>query len=356
MICPIDLMQNYRRLAALAFFVSCVSRLSGAEQPTPAFAAKLAPVPPAPALVLAAGTNQVVLEKIDPPSSDATLNPGDSVTALVTLFEKNNRRTQWATAVTALPPESAQKPTKPTRPMVLYSSLGNRLEFTSAPVRAHLQMLGPFAASDSKKKTHKPKFETEKIDLDKDFLGLGLDRAAAASFRLKQLKSKDLFTFEEKPFSAKEISEAKQLATKLQFTSDEERAMAGAIPAMLSYFKIIGEIPGLTDIFLKVVDLPSTWSIIWHAGVRVNMEFLRDQVGPADLAAWGLPGNEPVYYFPMSFSINDHHALDLTFLVTAPHPPMLECGGIVGLLAENPADKENYLTLRVISAHHSAAK
>jgi hypothetical protein len=35
---------------------------------------------------------------------------------------------------------------------------------------------------------------------------------------------------------------------------------------------------------------------------------------------------------------------------------MLACGGIVGLLAENPADKENYLTLRVVSARHSATK
>jgi hypothetical protein len=42
-------------------------------------------------------------------------------------------------------------------------------------------------------------------------------------------------------------------------------------------------------------------------------------------------------------------------LVTSPHPPLQVCGGVLGFLAENPSDPENYLTLRLISAQAKSA-
>jgi hypothetical protein len=41
----------------------------------------------------------------------------------------------------------------------------------------------------------------------------------------------------------------------------------------------------------------------------------------------------------------------MSTLVVAPaRPPLLECGGIIGLLAEKPNDPKTYLLLRIISA------
>jgi hypothetical protein len=54
---------------------------------------------------------------------------------------------------------------------------------------------------------------------------------------------------------------------------------------------------------------------------------------------------------PTTLSIHDHEALALTMIVAPPRPPLLACGGIIGLLAENPEDAENYMTIRIISAH-----
>jgi hypothetical protein len=52
----------------------------------------------------------------------------------------------------------------------------------------------------------------------------------------------------------------------------------------------------------------------------------------------------------MVLRLNQHPALNLTLVVTPPHPPLRTCAGVVGLLAEKPDDKDTYLTLRIISA------
>ena len=57
--------------------------------------ARLDPVPPCAALVASAQANNIPLEGIDPPGEDDRLDPGDSVSALITLFQKGGHRSQW---------------------------------------------------------------------------------------------------------------------------------------------------------------------------------------------------------------------------------------------------------------------
>jgi hypothetical protein len=140
------------------------------------------------------------------------------------------------------------------------------------------------------------------------------------------------------------------LAAKFQITPEEERAWAGSDAALLSYFDIVGQTPGLKEIMFKTVDLPSIWSLVWHAGAQASISLPSGPVTPANAADCACPSNAPAYLMPMRIDLNGHHALNVVLLVTAPQPPLLACGGIVGLLAENPADNENYLTINVISA------
>jgi len=108
--------------------------------------------------------------------------------------------------------------------------------------------------------------------------------------------------------------------------------------------------PGLDDLFYKVVSLPSGWSLLRHAGIKsIGLTF--GHVRPLD--TWSLPGHSPIFQVPMEVFLNDHHALALHLAVTDPTPPLLICGGIIGLRAENPGDKENWLTLQIISARHA---
>ena len=104
---------------------------------------------------------------------------------------------------------------------------------------------------------------------------------------------------------------------------------------------------------MKLVKLPSLWSIVRHRGVNVALHFGKEAY-PANPADWHLPASAPVYYLPANLLINGQVALKVTLVVTAPHPPLLICGGVIGLLAEKPGDSNTYMTLRVISARSGA--
>lgn len=70
------------------------------------------------------------------------------------------------------------------------------------------------------------------------------------------------------------------------------------------------------------------------------------------MGGWELP-ERSLYAPPVEVTLNQYWGLTLTMIVTTPRPPLLVCGGVVGFLAEDPYDRENYLTLRVVSAHCS---
>ncbi len=99
------------------------------------------------------------------------------------------------------------------------------------------------------------------------------------------------------------------------------------------------------------MDFPSLWSIVKHGGINAGIWFDLDNVHPVTLPSqWNLPTNAPVYTLPMSINLNGQPAIKSTLLITSPRPPLLACGGIIGFIAENPTDSQNYMTLRVVSA------
>jgi hypothetical protein len=174
--------------------------------------------------------------------------------------------------------------------------------------------------------------------------------------RLQQGKLHGLFEFRGTPFSDSEIAKGRKLAEDAQISADDERALCGACPALLSYCNCAQHTPGLQDIFFKVVQTPSVWSVVRHMGVSANLTVRTDLFRAADPFAWEPSGGTPVYYFPIFLELNGDPALRLTMVVAGPKPPLLACGGIVGMVAEKPGEKETFLTLRVISARAARAR
>lgn len=310
---------------------------------------KFRPTAPCAAAVASAQANKIPVNQIDPTLDGDALNQGDSITGLVTLHEKGARQTQWLVYMEVVTPGPKDDLDKPQKPMVLYTTGGNKFEFGSSPKMVTVRTLGPFVESSDKRKI-KADDKTARFALDKGFLSLGLDRGAAAVMRLKMTKEHGNFGFAGEPFSDSEIAKGRKLAETAHITTDDERALCGSCPALLSYFNFAQHTPGLQDIFFKVVDMPSVWSMVRHVGVSANLKFETEQFRAADAFAWEASGHAPVYYFPMQLDLNNQPALKLTLVVTAPKPPLLGCGGIVGMLAEKPGEKETYLTLRIISA------
>ena len=208
---------------------------------------------------------------------------------------------------------------------------------------------------DPKRKQPKLEDKTDRFVLDKGFLALGFDQAAAAILRFREMKVKGSFNFRGTPFAEAEIERAQKLAETLHLTDAEERALAGAVPALLSYLNILHHASGLEDIAFKIIARPSLWSILRHGGVTAGIWFKPEQIGAGPANEVGFPAS-PRYSFPLAMELNKQPALNLSLMVMSPQPPLLVCGGVAGLLAEKPGDRETYLTLRVISARRGAFK
>jgi hypothetical protein len=135
----------------------------------------------------------------------------------------------------------------------------------------------------------------------------------------------------------------------VKLTPAEKRAISGAVPTLMSYFDIVEHTEGLEDLLFKLVKMPSLWSIVRHGGVEAGLQ-IGKKASEANSTDWNLPTSVPVYYLPCTFTLNGQPAVNITMVVTSPHPPLLICGGVIALLAERPGDSETYMTLRVISA------
>jgi hypothetical protein len=309
---------------------------------------RLHATPPCAELLAVAEAQKIPVAQIDPLGDARGLNAGDSITALVVLNENGKRLTQWLLYLQAAPNSKPQ----PSNTMVMYSSTGAKLEFRSAPAPVTLRTFGPFDASPAKR-TLKRQDKTAYLSLEQGFLGLGLDDAAVALLRLRQTKVKGSFRFSNKRFSDTDIAEGRAATRPVQLTEAEQRALAGTVPALLSYFNVVRSTEGLSDILSQMVDLPSMWSLA--RGVRTNFRFVNENLGPGGHGAWGLPDRPNVYHLPLVLELNKHPALNITFVATSPRPPLLPCAGVVALLAERPGQKETYLTLRLISARRGPA-
>jgi hypothetical protein len=326
---------------------------------------RLEPTLPFPALIAAAKTSGIPLEAIDRPQQTNELAIGDSVTALVTVHEKKQRLTQWLMyfEVTG---DSTGGTSKKSSPMVVYTSLGNKFEFASSSATLRLRTIGPFAGLNTKRKRPSVEDESAVVSADKDFLSLGFDRGVAAAYRWRTCASSTVETnlagvFSHSlsaPFDGSRINRGRRLAAQLQITTDEDRAVAGWGPALISYIGTVQQTPNLDTIFLKVLNPPSAWSVLRNRGVSagIGVDMWSDGLGPLSLRGWdSLPGLA-VYSMPCNLVINNRLSLVLTLVVTSPRRPLLACGGIIGLLAENADDKDNYMMLRVISAHCGTGK
>lgn len=322
-------------------------------------ASKFKPVPPCPALIAAAQSAHIPLDGIDQPTNSDALNPGDSVTALATQYEKGGGRSQWLIYLEVAAMSPGEVPVKPPEPLTLYTSFGNKWTFVSSPAVATVRVLGPFVEADGKHKPLPVQDKTARFNMDKGFLGLGLEQGAAGMYRLHRLakddKIKGFFSYGSHPFKPEQINEDHKLATAFDITPAEERAWAGCGFSLMSYFEIVMQAPELNQILFKTLDRPSFWSLLWQGGVKViKCDFQAAGIAPVDAGYLGLTNIAPAYWLPFGLDINKHPALELTLLVTAPRPPLLACGGIAGFLAENPRDKDNYVTLRVISASRNS--
>ena len=299
---------------------------------------KLSPMPACAALISAAQTNHIPIGQFDPLSATNALEPGDSATFLGTFVHKRSC-TQWLLYVEVASFTSGWQPEKKPTPMTV-NLFGTPIEFESKPIPAKLRMLGPFDVGATEPLNVKERKAV--FTMNESFLSLGLESAAAVLWRWSQIQSNT--------FSTSQTNNVQRKKTKPPL--EEQRAIAGAIPALTSYFEIVQHVDGLEDILWKLVKWPSVWSMVKDRGIEAGIGFGGDGPPPVPTSPqnWNLPPSTPVFYFPCLLSLNQEPSVKITLVVTKPNPPLLTCGGIIGLLAEKVGDDQTYMTLRIVDA------
>jgi hypothetical protein len=299
---------------------------------------KMRLLPACAALIAAAQTNHIPLGQFDPLSATSVLHPGDSVTFLGTFVHKQSRA-QWLLYVEVATPDSRRTAEKKSAPMTV-NLFGTPIEFESRPVPAKLQMLGPFAAGGSE--PLKAKERTAEFTLNERFLSLGLESAAEVMRRWSEAGTNAP--------AAVGTNGVRHSGAKAPLA--EQRAVAGSVPALTSYFEIVEHVDGLEAILWKLIKWPSVWSMVKDGGFEAGIGIGDDDSPPqpASPKDWNLPPSTPVFYFPCLLVLNGEPSVKITLVVTTPRAPLLTCGGIIGLLAEKVGDDQTYMSLRVVGA------
>jgi hypothetical protein len=286
-------------------------------------------------------------------SAGTGINKDDAVTILVQSIDGKTLH-QWAVALIIYPRKSEEKQYR-SPAQTYYLNTGNKFEFSSTLREGMpIHVIGPFSET---KGAANAKDVWSGALIDPQFLGLGLDSIPAFLLRMRQ-KCEDDPALKDKafsvqagptPFKPEQLASGQALIKLFEITAEEERSFAGCYPALMDFFGIAIQTPGVKDILEEAVDIP--WlKIIAHGGhVEVNFELVPpfEKLSPTD---WGLPLGTPVYSMGLSVKLFEKPALLCRLAVTAPRAPLLNCAGIIGFAAMRPNGKGPHMMMRVMAA------
>lgn len=304
----------------------------------------------------AALEGKIALEGLALPTDRMTLLAGDQVTILATLTE-NKVMQQWLISLVAVQPTS--KEMKVENKARFYSETGHELRFGSANAALEVTVIGPFKDTDESKNVSS---KHRRLTVNADYLSLGLERVPAFILRMKAFKAANptlsgggSMGASNRPPSAIDAEAAKKNAAIYGIEEADERAVAGSALALLEFFNISANTPGLQDVLLSVIDVP-WWSFIKSGGKLKGINFQGLDFSRAlDPLAWQLPAPTNVYASPVLIHINGQPTLLCQFAVTAPKSPLTVSAGIVGLAAGRPDGKGPVLTMQVIASRAAAS-
>lgn len=347
-----DLVARLAVLTAL-LFSSVGLRGESAQRPPPEFRF----IPASAAIVEASAAAGMGLNGLAAPAQRNAAQPGDRVTALLTLTKGRDLQ-QWVVSLKTVAPNEADLK-RPRREARFYSSMGDEFVFGSLVAALEITLVGPLREKDAgKKEALAPAIIQRRILAGADYLALGLDRVPALTLRMRErrktVKAEGKLGVSTSPFPAEQNAESKRTAELLGFSTADARAIAGSVQGLLQFFEIANSTPGLQDVLKTVVDVP-WWSILRGGGkINVGFDTLPFQ-RELDPAPWKLPYEAKVYAYPVQLTINGKPALLLQLAVVSPRPPLQTSAGVIGLAAGRPDGKGPVLTFQVIASQAAEA-
>lgn len=310
----------------------------------------------------AAGVTHLSLENMSAQVERAVLQPGDRVTSLLTLTEGKKFK-QWVIELEGVAPNEKEKEkTGATQTRRFFSSNGYEFSFGSGRAILQMKIIGPLDAADlGRKAATAPEVNRRRIAVGADYLALGLERVPAVVLRMRAAKEANpnpagaAFHLSSSPFPAESAAANRKIAEASGLTEADERAVAGSALALMEFFVVTMQTPGLQDVAKSVLDIP-WWSIVSSGGKMPNINF--DGLNffrKLEPEKWNLPAGMGIYAYPFLLRLNGEPAMLCQLAVTSPQAPLLVSAGVVGFAAGRPDGKGPVLTLQVVSSQLAAS-
>lgn len=353
----IDLRMNLIRgggrwLALLAAFAFRATAAEERQSPADPFTE----VKPVPTLVAFASDHQIPLTGIDLAEAGAATRKGDEVTLLVTLF-KGAAAQQWLACVAADDLTETELRLKPPRDAVINTSTGRALRYATTRTALRIRFIGPFSPdSSTARERNEPALVKEARTLvSPEYLNAGFDSYCRSALeiapRIKAAGVKPYYTAGSLPRAPEELKAAKPFNDAVHLTPEEERLEFGVYFSVTTFFSAAIEVAAFRDVLEQVVKMPSVWSVITHAGMRMDLSYAWmdvQEIGGSQVGA-----ARPVYQFPLRVYLNGALGTKTTLAVSSPRPPLQTCAGILAMCVEHPTDGSRRLFIRVLAARRA---
>ena len=339
----------------LALVAAFAFRAPAADE-RPRLADPFTEVKPVPALVAFASDHQIPLAGIDMAEAGAAPKKGDEVTLLVTLL-KGTAAQQWLACVAADDLTETESRLKPPRDAVINTSTGRALRYVTTRTALRIRFIGPFSPdSSTARERNEPALVKEARTLvSPEYLNAGFDGYCRSALeiapRVKAARVTPYYSAGSAPRAPEELKAAKPFNDAVHLTPEEERLESGVYFSVTTFFSAALEVAAFRDVLEQVVKMPSVWSVITHAGVRMLFTYwwmdVRE-IGGSQVGAAGL-----VYQFPLSVYLNGALGTKTTLAVSSPRPPLQTCAGILAMCVEHPTDESRRLYIRVLAARRA---
>ncbi len=272
---------------------------------------------------------------------------GDRAVVLVSMRDEEEVE-QWLitfAVATLNPEEKAQLSESSAEPFELYSSAGGHYVFELDPVAVDVWVAGPLDRDErrveravARVREHRARFL-----VNADFLGLGLDAAADTIVRLRDHTGKVGLGIRNTAFGDEEVRATKARLEDRGVTAEDQRALVGAVPALLEFFRISAQTPGLKDILMEVLDVP-WWALAKGLGnVSTNLNLSGERLRVA-------PDGEGRFILPFAVELNDAPALMVEMEVGPARAPASVLAGVTTVYAGEPKGRGKRISIQLLAA------
>lgn len=301
----------------------------------------------------------IPFERVGTSSEAESLQIGDSVTALVTLTHEQ-RLEQWIVSLTCVELTEKEKKPSPKKGLHMHTSAGTEIVFREDRAAVVARVLGPYKkAADLKESLKDAKDVSARMTVNAEYLSLGLDRACEAVLGLRENLQENpglrrpKWEVGPKRFSKERVERDGKLAGPVGLTPERERAVAGAVPALMEFWRLASRTPGLQEITRSMAQV-SWWSIVMKGGeTKARLKPHLARAYPIKLEG-NVGERASGYGFPFELWVNDRPALSCQAMVVGARPPLLPCAGILVMAVQAPDGKGPHLMISVVDARSKA--